>query len=125
MRRGETLFSIAWRYGKDPADVARWNRLGSGSLIHPGDVIRIDAATQWFASPFEAHGVEQTASRPRPCPRSRRSRRRHGSGRQNGRISVEFGGKPGTGTGVLIDGKVGQPITACGIRAASSMRAVD
>ncbi|MDH3752031.1 MAG: LysM peptidoglycan-binding domain-containing protein, partial [Gammaproteobacteria bacterium] len=31
VRRGETLFSIAWRYGKDPIDVARWNRLGDGS----------------------------------------------------------------------------------------------
>ena len=30
----------------------------------------------------------------------------------NGRITVEFGAKPGTGTGVLIDGKKGQSIVA-------------
>ena len=30
----------------------------------------------------------------------------------SGRISVDFGGKPGSGTGVLIDGKSGQPIKA-------------
>ncbi|MBW2494563.1 MAG: LysM peptidoglycan-binding domain-containing protein, partial [Deltaproteobacteria bacterium] len=41
VRKGETLFSIAWRYGKDPVDVARWNRLGDGSLIHPGQSIRL------------------------------------------------------------------------------------
>ena len=41
VRQGETLFSIAWRYGKDPRDVARWNRLGDGSLIYPGQVIRL------------------------------------------------------------------------------------
>ena len=41
VRKGETLHSIAWRYGKDPADVARWNRLGDGSLIYPGQVIRL------------------------------------------------------------------------------------
>jgi lipoprotein NlpD len=29
-----------------------------------------------------------------------------------GRIDVEFGGKPGTGTGVLINGKAGQSINA-------------
>ena len=29
-----------------------------------------------------------------------------------GRVSVEFGGKPGTGTGILIDGKAGQAIAA-------------
>ncbi len=30
----------------------------------------------------------------------------------NGRVSVVFGGKPGTGTGILIDGKAGQSIVA-------------
>ena len=30
----------------------------------------------------------------------------------SGPVSVDFGGKPGTGTGILIDGKSGQPITA-------------
>ena len=29
-----------------------------------------------------------------------------------GRISVEFGGRPGPGTGLLIDGRQGQPIVA-------------
>jgi LysM repeat protein len=33
VRKGETLFSIAWRYGKNSKDIARWNRLGNGSLI--------------------------------------------------------------------------------------------
>ncbi|MCH8060050.1 MAG: LysM peptidoglycan-binding domain-containing protein, partial [Proteobacteria bacterium] len=33
VRAGETLYSIAWRYNKNPTDVARWNRLGDGSLI--------------------------------------------------------------------------------------------
>ena len=28
VRTGETLFAISWRYGLDPEDVARWNRLG-------------------------------------------------------------------------------------------------
>ena len=36
VRKGETLFSIAWRYGKTSDDIARWNRLGDGSLIYPG-----------------------------------------------------------------------------------------
>ena len=35
VRKGETLFAIAWRYDKDPKDLARWNRLGDGSLIYP------------------------------------------------------------------------------------------
>ena len=55
VRKGETLYSIAWRYGKDPADVARWNRLGDGSLIYPGQVIRLaprsGASTRGAATP--------------------------------------------------------------------------
>src|SRR5690606_2895301 len=35
VRAGETLFTIAWRYGRDYRDLARWNRLGDGSLIYP------------------------------------------------------------------------------------------
>ncbi len=41
VRSGETLFTIAWRYGKDYHDLARWNNLGDGSLIYPGQVIRL------------------------------------------------------------------------------------
>ena len=41
VRKGETLYSIAFRYGKSPAELSRWNRLGDGSLIHPGQVLRL------------------------------------------------------------------------------------
>jgi lipoprotein NlpD len=34
--RGDTLYSIAWRYGLDYRDLARWNRIGSSYLIYPG-----------------------------------------------------------------------------------------
>ena len=44
VRAGETLAGIADRYGKDYRDLARWNRLGDGSLIYPGQVIRLTAA---------------------------------------------------------------------------------
>ena len=41
VRKGETLFSIAWRYGKSSDEIARWNRLGDGSLIYPGQVLKL------------------------------------------------------------------------------------
>ena len=37
VRSGETLSNIATRYGRDHRDLARWNNLGDGSLIYPGD----------------------------------------------------------------------------------------
>jgi len=37
VQRGDDVYSIAWRYGLDYHDVAAWNHLGRGYLIHPGD----------------------------------------------------------------------------------------
>ena len=64
VRKGETLFAIAWRYGKDPDDVARWNRLGDGSLIYPGQVLRLTPPSG-AADRICAHSA---SNRHRPCP---------------------------------------------------------
>ena len=100
VRRGETLFSIAWRYGKDPADVARWNRLGDGSLIYPGQVIRLTPP-----SGSSRTGTSTRARNKEPLPKIPAQPPPAWTWPTNGRIAVEFGGKPGSGTGVLIDGK--------------------
>ena len=109
VRRGETLFSIAWRYGKDPRAVARWNQLGDGSLIYPGQVIRLTPP---------AGGDDATATRasqrpqPQPLPAIPAQPPPPWTWPTAGHVSVEFRGKPGTGTGILIDGRAGQPINA-------------
>lgn len=36
VKRGDTLYSIAWRFELDPDDLVRWNHLSNSSLIHPG-----------------------------------------------------------------------------------------
>ena len=108
VRRGETLFSIAWRYDKDPKDVARWNGLGDGSLIHPGDTIRLSPP------PGGTPATRSSASRPapKPLPKVPTEPPPPWGWPTSGAVSVNFGGKPGTGTGILIDGKSGQPIVA-------------
>jgi lipoprotein NlpD len=105
VRRGETLFSIAWRYGKDPADVARWNNLGDGSLIYPGQVIRL-------TPPSGRTSTSKQASKKQPLPKIPAQPPPAWTWPTSGRISVDFGGKPGSGTGVLINGKEGQAIVA-------------
>jgi lipoprotein NlpD len=105
VRRGETLFSIAWRYGKDPADVARWNNLGDGSLIYPGQVIRL-------TPPSGRTSTSRQASKKQPLPNIPAQPPPAWTWPTSGHISVEFGGKPGSGTGVLINGKAGQAIVA-------------
>ncbi len=105
VRSGETLYTIAWRYGKDPAQLARWNGLGDGSLIHPGQAIRLTPPPG---------GIPTTASRPapKPLPKIPTQPAPEWSWPTAGQIDVRFGAKPGTGTGVLINGKAGQPIRA-------------
>ena len=39
VKRGDTLYSIAWRHGLDYREVARWNGIGRDYLIHPGQVL--------------------------------------------------------------------------------------
>ncbi len=101
VRRGETLFSIAFRYGKDPDDLARWNRLGDGTLIYPGQVIRLSPPS----------GSAQRTQR-RPLPEIPSVPPPEWGWPTSGRINVEFGGSPGPGTGVLIDGRNGQAVYA-------------
>ena len=99
VRKGETLHAISFRYGKSARDLARWNRLGDGSLIYPGQVIRLTppggASSQSSAGQAgRRQSLPSIPSQPPPA----------WSWPTSGRISVEFGGKPGSGTGVLIDG---------------------
>jgi len=108
VRTGETLYSIAWRYDKDPDDVARWNRLGDGSLIYPGQVIRLTPPAG--STTTASSGAKRSAPRPLPSIPSQPSP--PWAWPTSGRINVEFGAKPGPGTGVLINGKMGQPIYA-------------
>jgi lipoprotein NlpD len=106
VRPGETLYSIAFRYGRDPADLARWNRLGDGSLIYPGQVIVLSPP---------AGGTTASAGRspaPKPLPEIPSQPPPPWVWPTTGRVSVEFGGRPGTGTGILIDGRLGQPVNA-------------
>jgi lipoprotein NlpD len=111
VRKGETLFSIAWRYGKNTQDIARWNRLGNGSLIYPGLVLRLNGSA---ASGRSSSSSTPSASRPapRPLPSIPSQPAPKWSWPTQGRINVGFGAKPGTGTGVLINGKGGQSIKA-------------
>ena len=110
VRTGETLFSIAWRYGHDADELARWNRLGDGSLIHPGQVIRLTPPRGSASTASTRSSSSRAPSRPLPEIPAQPSPR--WSWPVSGRINVEFGAKPGPGTGVLINGKAGQPIVA-------------
>ena len=110
VRKGETLFSIAWRYGRKTEDLARWNNLGDGSLIYPGQKIRLNGPATSSTRRSTAPATPRRESNPLPDIPDRPPP--DWSWPTQGEISVDFGAKPGTGTGVLIDGKSGQSIRA-------------
>ncbi len=105
VRSGDTLYGIAWRYGLDHRAVARWNRLGSGTFITPGQRLRLTpppaqgaAATKAPASP----PTQQAALRAPP-------RWQWPAG---GPVIEEFGAEPGPRTGLLVGGALNDPVRA-------------
>ena len=108
VRKGETLYSIAFRYGKSADELARWNGLGDGSLIFPGQVLRLTAP----AAAARSRGQSAGTSAPKPLPRLPEQPAPAWRWPTTGRVDVGFGGAPGPGTGVLIDGRLDQPVVA-------------
>ena len=106
VRAGETLYTIAWRYGKDHRDLARWNRLGDGSLIHPGQRLRLTPPRSTQAAP---RSPPRTT---RPLPSIPTDPPPRWAWPTPGRVAVSFGGRPGSGTGILIAGSTGQAVRA-------------
>ena len=41
VKRSDTLYSIAWRYGLDYKQLARWNQIDVNTPIHPGQKLRL------------------------------------------------------------------------------------
>jgi lipoprotein NlpD len=115
VRSGETLFTIAWRYGRDYRDLARWNDLGDGSLIYPGQLIKLypPPGGRERAEPRASPGKRTAARTPtRELPELPSEPPPAWSWPTSGSVVVEFGTRPGTGTGVLISGESGQPVRA-------------
>jgi lipoprotein NlpD len=108
VRSGETLFTIAFRYGKNHRDLARWNRLGDGTLIYPGQLIRLTPPSGSAPRPLAA----KPAPRPRSAPPEPQDPPPKWEWPTNGRIVAGFSGNPGSGTGLGIRGRAGQPVQA-------------
>jgi len=109
VRTGETLFTIGWRYGEDPRDLARWNKIKDASRIYPGQVILLQPPAGERRSSSSSTSKPKTA---RPLPTIPMQPAPPWSWPVSGNVSVDFGKRPGTGTGILIDGNAGQPIKA-------------
>lgn len=111
VKRGDTLYSIAWRHRVDYHDLARWNRIGRGFVIYPGQVLRL--------TPNGRVPVAATAGKARTSPpRVNRPPTAHPSGPpvqwrwpvESGKATVTT--RPNGGQGLTIEGQPGQDIRA-------------
>ena len=105
VRAGDTVYGIAWRYGLDYRELARWNRLGSGYSIFPGQVLALRRP------PGDA--VASTAKRRPPAPGRKNSPPRRKAPADTtpdwlwpikGRILSSFGAVGAVGKGLDIAG---------------------
>jgi lipoprotein NlpD len=120
VQRGDTLYAIAWRHNLDPQQLARWNQLGSGNLIFPGQEIRLSPPDGWQA-PAAPAGPKPSARNPRQNSPARVQTRPAPAPADapadwvwptDGRLASRFGEGDLGGKGVDIRGREGQPILA-------------
>jgi len=69
VQRGDTLYSIAFRYGVDWRELAEWNDIGAPYTIRPGQELRMtEPPRRSRPTPAESDRRAQTASTPEPAP---------------------------------------------------------
>lgn len=114
VREGDTLYGIAWRHGLDHRDLAAWNGLGDGNLIHTGQTIRLSAPDGWKRKPRETRQASGTRSPGRPGSRVAQAAPAPSEWTwpTDGRIVSTFGRGSLGGKGIDISGKLGQPVIA-------------
>jgi len=117
VKRGDTLYSIAWRHKVNYQDLARWNGIGRDYLIHPGQVLRLTPSGRG------AKSVAKKSSATTRMPRSAATAPSRSSVPAGPPVkwswpveggSVVLTTRPNGGQGLTIDGRAGQDIRAAG-----------
>jgi lipoprotein NlpD len=110
VRAGETVYSIARRYGLDYRDLARWNGIGRDYLIHPGERLRLEKPARG------ASVARESKEPPVPARRASPDDPEHRPPAWQWPVDVgTVGGlvsQPSGGVGLRIDGGLNQPVRA-------------
>ncbi len=115
VKRGDTLYAIAWRHGLNYRDIARWNGIGRDYVIYPGQKLKL------YPSGRQAKVAASSPapSKARPTPRTTRTPppRVPASAAVRWHWPVAGGtptltSRPNGGYGLTIGGKLGQEVRA-------------
>ncbi len=128
IRRGDTIYSIAWRYGFDYREFAQWNNIRYPYRIHPGQSLRItrpggsrsDVSQVVTRPAIETKSSQASSSDRKPVPETRTTSTNESYGvlklrwqwPTNGRVSTGFRKGDQSRKGVLLSGRMGQEIKA-------------
>ncbi len=119
--KGDTLFSIAWRYGYDYKALAAWNRIKPPFVIYPGQVINLKQAGQRRVTQPPPVTQKQKRAREKPPAKQQKTVKRKAAATTAAtgiRWQWPVRGKllnpssPTTQKGISISGRTGQKIVA-------------
>jgi lipoprotein NlpD len=113
VKRGDTLYSIAWRHRLEYRDLARWNDVGRDYVIYPGQKLRL-----YPPSARNATSSRSAASKP-PQPHAAPTNRPATGPPVRWQWPVSGGAatlttRPNGGQGLTITGRLGEEIRSAG-----------
>lgn len=114
VREGDTLYAIAWRAGVDHRALAKWNSLGSGDVIYPGQRLRLKPprSRNVRIQPAVRKPAPAKVDSPPPASESHRRPPPRWHWPTRGKIIASFGDPASVGKGIDIAGERGQPVVA-------------
>lgn len=125
VRSGDTLYSIAWRYGMDYRTLARINGIDSRYLIYPGQVLRLRGTAAATRSATRSSAASTASASPKTTtPAAARTTRSHAeptpvasgsikwSWPATGQIIGRFSSGSNPNKGINLSGNRGDPVYA-------------
>lgn len=117
--KGETLFSISWRYGIDLQKLASANNIKAPYTIYPGQIIRLDKRAAG-TGPSDRPNSNSTDYRSKNKTYIAGGSNKNDKSQStplwqwpsSGRLIAQFQGEAGQNKGIDIGGKLGEPVLA-------------
>jgi lipoprotein NlpD len=110
VRRGETLYQIAWEHRLDQRDLARWNGIRNPDVLRVGQRLTL-VPPRTAAAPQRSAGATPSRSSPRPQAPPPQPMPAW-LWPTDGAVVMTFGSTNGIATGIAIGGREGQPVRA-------------